>query len=263
MVGAKAQDKGINMTGRLNGKRVLLTGGVANIGLAILKSFIAEGAKIALIDIDAERGEQLEKENSSQVRFICTDLAKDDDIRNAVITAEQWLDGIDTMCLNAGVQLSGSIDELPVEKWDLTFTINVRANYLLVREALPHLKAAGSSSIVMMSSLAGKRGGPGITAYSASKAAVIGMTNGFALELARFNIRVNAVCPGWIDTPFNKPIIDFMGGRDVQDNLVSRVVPLGRQASPDEVAPMFVFLASDESSYITAQALNIDGGAYN
>lgn len=249
--------------GRLDGKRVILTGGVANIGLAILKSFIDEGARIALIDIDAARGEQLERQYAPQVRFIRTDLAKDDQIRSAIASAQDWLGGVDTMCLNAGVQLSGSIDQLPVEQWDLTFAINVRANYLLVREALPYLKAAGSSSVVMMSSLAGKRGGPGITAYSASKAAVIGMTNSFALELARFGIRVNAVCPGWIDTPFNKPIIDFMGGRDVQDSLVSRAVPLGRQASPEEVAPMFVFLASDESSYITAQALNIDGGAYN
>lgn len=251
------------MTDRLHGKRVLLTGGVANIGLEILQAFIAEGATVALVDIDAERGEKLEQALAPKVRFIHADLTDTGQIGAAVRTAQDWMGGLDTLVLNAGIQLSGAIHELPVEKWDLTFAINVRANYILVREALPYLKAAGKSSIVMMSSLAGKRGGPGITAYSASKAAVIGMTNSFALELAPHGIRVNAVCPGWIDTPFNTPIIDFMGGRGVQDNLVARVVPLGRQASPAEVAPMFVFLASDESSYITAQALNIDGGAYN
>lgn len=251
------------MTDRLKGKKVLLTGGVANIGLEILRAFLAEGATVALVDIDAARGEQLERDHAPAVRFIRTDLSDEGQIRGAVLAAQDWMGGIDTLCLNAGIQLSGGIHELPVEKWDLTFAINVRANYILVREALPALKAAGKSSIVLMSSLAGKRGGPGITAYSASKAAVIGMANSFALELAPHGIRVNAVCPGWIDTPFNKPIIDFMGGRDVQDSIVARAVPLGRQAQPAEVAPTFVFLASDESSYITAQAINIDGGAYN
>lgn len=251
------------MTDRLRGKRVLLTGGVANIGLEILQAFLAEGATVTLVDIDATRGEALQRELAPRVRFIRTDLTDASQIAAAVDAAQDWMGGLDTLVLNAGIQLSGAIDELPVEKWDLTFTINVRANYLLVRAALPHLKAAGKASVVMMSSLAGKRGGPGITAYSASKAAVIGMTNSFALELAPHGIRVNAVCPGWIDTPFNKPIIDFMGGRGAQDTLVARAVPLGRQASPAEVAPMFVFLASDEASYITAQAINIDGGAYN
>lgn len=251
------------MTERLRGKRVLLTGGVANIGLEILRAFLAEGATVALVDIDAARGKTLEQEFLPRVRFFQADLADETQIRAAVLAAEGWMGGIDTLCLNAGVQISGRIDELPVEKWDLTFTINVRANFILVREALPFLKAAGRSTITLMSSLAGKRGGPGITAYSASKAAVIGMANSFALELAPYGIRVNAVCPGWIDTPFNKPIIDFMGGRSAQDSLVARAVPLGRQAQPSEVAPTFVFLASDESSYITAQAINIDGGAYN
>lgn len=251
------------MTDRLKGKRVFLTGGVGNIGLEILKGFVAEGAIVTVADIDSQRGEKLEKEMAPKVRFIRTDLTDDNQINAAVAQAHAWMGGLDTLCLNAGVQISGRIDELPVEKWDLTFAINVRANYIIIRAALGFLKAAGKSSITLMSSLAGKRGGPGITAYSASKAAVIGMANSFALELAPFGIRVNAVCPGWIDTPFNKPIIDFMGGRNVQDNLVSRAVPLGRQASASEVAPMFVFLASDEASYITAQAMSIDGGAYN
>ena len=251
------------MADRLRGKRVLLTGGVANIGLEILRAFLSEGATVTLVDIDAARGEKLEQELSPQVRFIRADLTDEAQIRAAVLAAEKWMGGIDTLCLNAGIQVSGGIHELPVEKWDLTFTINVRANYILVRESLAFLKVGGKSTITLMSSLAGKRGGPGITAYSASKAAVIGMANSFALELAPHGIRVNAVCPGWVDTPFNGPIIGFLGGKDAQKDLVSRAVPLGRQAMPSEVAPTFVFLASDESSYITAQAINIDGGAYN
>lgn len=150
------------MTDRLRGKRVLLTGGVANIGLEILRAFLAEGATVTLVDIDAARGKTLEQEFAPRVRFVQADLADEAQIRAAVLAAEGWMGGIDTLCLNAGVQISGRIDELPVEKWDLTFTINVRANFILVREALPFLKAAGRSTITLMSSLAGKRGGPGI-----------------------------------------------------------------------------------------------------
>jgi NAD(P)-dependent dehydrogenase (short-subunit alcohol dehydrogenase family) len=173
------------------------------------------------------------------------------------------MNGLDTLCLNAGIQLSGKIDDFSSADWDRTFAINVRSGFLFVKEALPFLRAAGHSSITFMASLAGKRGGPGLLCYSASKAATIGMTNSLALELAPDGVRVNAVCPGWVDTPFNQPIIDFMGGSARQDEVVHGNVPLGRQARPDEIAPLFVYLASDESSYVTAQAINVDGGAYN
>ena len=102
-----------------------------------------------------------------------------------------------------------------------------------------------------------------MTAYSASKGAVIAFGTALAMELARDNIRVNTICPGWVDTPFNQPAIDFMGGRTQQENVVKQIVPLGRQAIPSEIAPLFVYLASDESSYMTAQAITIDGGVYN
>lgn len=102
-----------------------------------------------------------------------------------------------------------------------------------------------------------------MTAYSASKGAVIAFTTSLAMELAADNIRVNAICPGWVDTAFNQPAIDFMGGRAEQDKAVAAVVPLGRQAVSSEIAPMFVYLASDESAYMTAQAITIDGGVHN
>jgi dihydroanticapsin dehydrogenase len=114
-----------------------------------------------------------------------------------------------------------------------------------------------------MSSLAGKRGGPGRAAYSSAKAAVIGMGNSLAAELAPFKIRVNTLCPGWIDTPFNRPAIDFIGGDATVAAMVAATVPLGRQGTPDEVAPMYVYLLSDESAYVTSQALIIDGGSYS
>ncbi|MGI8399950.1 SDR family NAD(P)-dependent oxidoreductase [Agrobacterium deltaense] len=251
------------MSGRLSGKRVLLTGGVANIGLAILEAFVAEGATVSVVDIDSTRGAEVEKRFGERVRFIKADISKEDEIEAAISRSVDWMGGLDTLCLNAGIQLSGKLEEFTTSNWDKVFAINVRANFIFARESVKHLRAAKKASIVMMSSLAGKRGAPGLLSYSSSKAAVIGLTTTLALELARDGIRVNAVCPGWIDTPFNQPAIEYLGGRDKQESLVPILIPLGRQASPEEVAPLFVYLASDEASYVTAQAINVDGGIYN
>lgn len=251
------------MTGRLLGKRVLLTGGVANIGLAILESLVAEGATVSVVDIDAQKGATVEQRFDDRVKFFKADVSHEEEISAVVAQSAAWMKGVDTLCLNAGIQLSGKLEDFSASDWDKVFAINVRANFLFVREAVRHLRQADKASVVIMSSLAGKRGAPGLLAYSASKAAVIGMTTTLALELASDGIRVNAVCPGWIDTPFNQPVIDYLGGREKQESLVPIVIPLGRQATPQEVAPLFIYLASDESSYVTAQSINVDGGIYN
>lgn len=251
------------MIGRLNGKRILLTGGVANIGYEVLRNFVAEGAKVSVLDINDSKAKDLKTTFGEQVAFFKTDLSDESGIQTSISRSAVWMGGIDCLCLNAGVQTSAKIEDLTIPDWDRIYAINVRANFILVRDSLRYLKEGKSSSIIMTSSLAGKRGAPGLLAYSSSKAAVIGMTTTLALELAPHGIRVNAVCPGWIDTSFNNPVIERLGGTDKLREIVSALVPLGRQASVAEVAPMFVYLASDEASYITAQAFNIDGGVYN
>ena len=127
---------------------------------------------------------------------------------------------------------------------------------------MPYLRLRGGGAIVNVASLAGLKGGPGMTAYSASKGAIVAFTKALAAELAPDTIRVNAMCPGWIDTPFNQPAIDFMGGREAQEAVVRQIVPLQRQGTPDEIAAGILFLASDASSYMTGQALVIDGGVF-
>jgi dihydroanticapsin dehydrogenase len=140
--------------------------------------------------------------------------------------------------------------------------VNPRSCFLGAKYGVPYLRERGGGSIVNVSSLAGLKGGPGMTAYSASKGAIIAFTRALAEELAPDNIRANSVCPGWIDTPFNEPAIEFMGGRAQQEEMVQQTVPLKRQGRPEEIAPGILYLASDASSYVTGQELVIDGGFF-
>ncbi|WP_347312091.1 SDR family NAD(P)-dependent oxidoreductase [Defluviimonas sp. SAOS-178_SWC] len=251
------------MTRRLQGKRVIFTGGVTNIGREVVELFQAEGARMVVADIDRDAGRALAEALGDGVNFVHVDVTDEDSVRRMIEAGVETLGGLDVLCQNAGAQRSGKVTEFAAEDWDMLFRVNARAHFFGAKYAVPHLRKAGKGAIVNTSSLAGQRGGGGMTAYSATKGAVIAFSTALAIELAPDNIRVNTICPGWVDTPFNKPAIDFMGGRGNQDDIVARTVPLGRQAHPSEMAPLFVYLASDESSYMTAQAITIDGGVYN
>lgn len=251
------------MTGRLAGKKIILTGGVNNIGKETAIHFVREGARVVIGDIDEAGGRRTAAEIGANAHFVGVDVTREDAVREFVEQGVAWLGGLDVLAQNAGLQHSGLVTEFEAARWDALFAVNSRAHFFGAKYAVPHLRRAGKGSIINTSSLAGQRGGPGLTAYSASKGAVIAFSTALAMELAKDNIRVNTICPGWVDTPFNQPAISFMGGRETQESVVRAIVPLGRQAQSSEIAPLFVFLASDESSYMTAQALTIDGGVYN
>lgn len=251
------------MVGRLAGKRIIITGAVNNIGRAAAQQFVIEGARVVVADIDAAAGHRTAEELGSGAHFIKADVTKEDEVRELVEQGVAWLGGLDVLVQNAGIQHSGFVTDFDAPKWDALFAVNARAHFFGAKYAIPHLRKSGKGSIINTSSLAGKRGGPGMTAYSASKGAVIAFSTALAMELAKDNIRVNTICPGWVDTPFNQPAIDLMGGRTSQEAVVKSIVPLGRQAVPSEIAPLYVYLASDESSYMTAQAITIDGGVHN
>lgn len=251
------------MSGRLQGKRIILTGGVANIGKEAAKAFVAEGARVVVGDLNEKAGQATVAELGKAAHFVAVDVTKEESVRNLIEKGVGWLGGLDVLVQNAGLQHSGKVTDFDASRWDALFSVNARAHFFGAKYAVPHLRRSGKGSIVNTASLAGQRGGPGMTAYSASKGAVIAFGTALAMELARDNIRVNTICPGWVDTPFNQPAIDFMGGRGTQEEVVRAIVPLGRQAVPSEIAPLFVYLASDESSYMTAQALTVDGGVYN
>ena len=249
------------MTKRLDGKRIVITGAVSNIGREAAILFVKEGAHVVIGDIDEKAGQATAHELGAM--FVKVDVTREDSVKQFIETAAEKLGGIDVLVQNAGLQRSGLMTEFAATDWDALFAVNSRAHFFGAKYAVPHLRRSGKGSIVNTSSLAGQRGGTGLTAYSASKGAVIAFGTALAMELAPDNIRVNTICPGWVDTPFNQPAIDFMGGRMTQDEVVRRIVPLQRQAQSSEIAPLFVYLASDESSYVTAQAITIDGGVYN
>jgi NAD(P)-dependent dehydrogenase (short-subunit alcohol dehydrogenase family) len=249
------------MSNRLQGKRIIITGAVSNIGKEAAKSFVDEGAKVVIGDINEKAGQQTAKEIGAH--FIKVDVTQEESVSDFVNSAVKELGGLDVLVQNAGLQRLGKVTDFATSDWDAIFAVNSRAHFFGAKYAVPHLRKSGRGSIINTSSLAGKRGGPGTTAYSSSKGAVIAFGTALALELAPDNIRVNTVCPGWVDTAFNEPAISFMGGRASQEEFVKRVVPLQRQGQSSEIAPLFVYLASDESSYLTAQAIIIDGGIFN
>jgi NAD(P)-dependent dehydrogenase (short-subunit alcohol dehydrogenase family) len=248
---------------RLKGKRIIITGAVDNIGKEAVLAFLAEGARVVIGDINETKGRAAEAELGPNVRFLRVDLTSEADIRKFIADGVAWLGGLDVLCQNAGLQIAGGILGESLEDFDRQYAVNARAQFIAAKAAVPHFKAAGQGSIVNMASICGIKGAPGLVGYSASKGASVMLTNALARGLGHDNIRVNAICPGWVDTPFNDPIVNLIGGKDVQQAGIDANTPLGRQARADEIAPLYVYLASDESSFVTGQAWIIDGGVHN
>ena len=250
---------------QLQDKVAIITGAATGIGRATALLFAREGASVIVADInedDAQRTVADIKGEGADARFVRTDVSEAEDVQALMERTAEEMGGIDVIVNNAGAQRSGAVTEFQESEWDLLMHINPRSCFLGAKYGVPYLRKRGGGSIVNVSSLAGLKGGAGMTAYSASKGAIIAFTRALAEELAPDNIRANSVCPGWIDTPFNEPAIEFMGGRAQQEDMVQQTVPLKRQGTPEEIAPGILYLASDASSYVTGQELVIDGGFF-
>jgi NAD(P)-dependent dehydrogenase (short-subunit alcohol dehydrogenase family) len=250
---------------QLQGKVAIITGAATGIGRATALLFAKEGASVVVADInedDAQRTVADIEDKGGSARFVQTDVSEAEDVQALMERSAEEMSGIDVIVNNAGAQRSGAVTEFEESEWDLLMRVNPRSCFLGAKYGVPYLRERGGGSIVNVSSLAGLKGGPGMTAYSASKGAIIAFTRALAEELAPDNIRANSVCPGWIDTPFNEPAIEFMGGRAQQEEMVQQTVPLKRQGTPEEIAPGILYLASDASSYVTGQELVIDGGFF-
>lgn len=248
--------------GRFAGKAALVTGAAHGIGRATAQRLGREGARLVLVDLDGDRlaatagafaGAGLE------AHAIVADISDDGAASEAVASALQAVGRIDIVHNNAGRLRAGSVVDVTVEEWDRTYAVNIRALFLMCRAVIPSLLAQGGGAIVNTASTSGLVGEAGIAAYCSSKGAVINLTRQLAAEYSRHGIRVNCVCPGWIPTGFNDPVLTGLSEAEVQA-MVEATVPAGRQGSADEVAAAVAFLASDDASYICGHALVVDGG---
>lgn len=232
------------------GKRVAVTGGASGIGAATVELLREQGAHVVVLDISDSGGPDVIK----------VDVSDEAEVAGAIDRTVGMLGGLDAVVNIAGIQRSGAVHELDATDWDDQLRINARSCFLTSKHAVPHLRQSGGGSIVTTASAAGLKGFAGMTAYSASKGAVIAFTRTLAVELAPDGIRANCICPGWVDTPFNNPVISFEGGKEAHLSNVGRSVPLGREAAPTEIANWCAYLVSDASGYMTGQSIAVDGG---
>jgi NAD(P)-dependent dehydrogenase (short-subunit alcohol dehydrogenase family) len=244
------------------GKRVVLVGCAANIGRATALAFAQHGARLFLVDINdgAIETADMAKEHGVGAEFHRADMTDAAEAQAMFDAAAGRMGGVDVILNNAGIQRAAPVTELATDVWDATMRVNAGSCFLSAKYGVPHLESAGGGVIVNMASLAGVHGVPGLTAYCASKGAIVAFTRALAVEVAAKGIRANVLCPGFIDTSFNAPVIAYMGGDQKVAENIRRDVPLGRQGRPEEIASAFLFLASDMSSYMTGQALTVDGG---
>jgi NAD(P)-dependent dehydrogenase (short-subunit alcohol dehydrogenase family) len=248
---------------RLDGKVVLITGGAGAIGRATALRCAEEGGIVIVADFDAAALDRTASElrtRGAEVYPIQVDVTSDPSVRSMVDRLVADHGRVDVLFTSAGALVSGSVVDTSLEDWDRTLAVNLTGTFLCARSVIPVMLAGGGGSIVLMSSTAGLVAEPAIAAYCASKGAVLMLGRQMALDFARQAIRVNVICPGWIDTPFNAVAIEASGGADALAPFIDTMVPLGRQGEPAEVADVVVFLASDESRYMTGSVVVADGG---
>ncbi|ANZ60216.1 SDR family NAD(P)-dependent oxidoreductase [Secundilactobacillus paracollinoides] len=238
----------------LNNVTALVTGASSGMGKATAENFVEHGAKVIMTDLNEKDGQALQEMLGDNAIFIKLDVSSYDEWQQVVADGEKKFGPINVLVNNAGIGIMGTIDDITPEQYDKVIKVNQYSVYYGMKTILPSMRKAGKGSIINLSSIGGLVGMPGSIAYGASKFAVRGMTKDMALELAHDNIRVNSVHPGTIDTPILNGV-----PQDQQDE-IKKIIPLGRNGRPEELANVMNFLASDESSYITGAELVADGG---
>src|SRR5688500_2397673 len=235
------------MTGRLQGKVAIVTGAASGIGKATAALFAREGASVIGADVAAADN------------VVAADAGREEDVTRLVEQAERDHGGLDIFFANAGISGGlASIFEQTPEDWQEILRINLIGPFLAIKHAAPRLKARGGGSIICTASVAGIRAGAGGPAYSASKAGVIRLVRSAAVQLCESNVRVNAICPGLIETGMTQGIYDMARAAGKQE-MIGQLNPLRRGGEPSEIAHAALFLASDESSYVNGHAMVVDG----
>ncbi len=248
---------------RLAGKVAIITGGGSGIGRASAIRFAAEGARLVVVDWKPEGGcetvARIQAEGGEAV-FVEADVSKEADVQRMVATAVDTFGGLDTLVNNAAVQVFGTIPETSTSDWHKVMDVNLKGAYLGCKYAIPHMIIQGGGCIVNMSSALGFVGDPAMPAYGATKGGILAMTKAMAQAHGRQNIRVNCICPGDVDTPIVQEYFDRQPDPAAARREVAAHYALGRIAQPEEIAHVALFLASDESSFLTGTAIVADGG---
>lgn len=257
------------MSKTLAGKTAFITGAASGIGLEIAKAFAGEGAKVIISDLNAEKSEQvvlaLREKGVEAIAAPC-DVTNEEAFKNSLDLASKTFGEIDILVNNAGLQYVSPIEEFPTEKFELLIKVMLTAPFIGIKNVFPFMKQQGFGRIINMASINGVIGFAGKAAYNSAKHGVIGLTRVAALEGAEYGITVNALCPGYVDTPLVRNQLSDLaktrnvGLEDVVEEVLFPLVPQKRLLSVSEIADYAVFLASDKARGVTGQAVILDGG---
>jgi 3-oxoacyl-[acyl-carrier protein] reductase len=247
------------MSNRLDGKTALVTGAASGMGRAIAREFLAEGANVAFVDINADAvASEVVQHDAKNVLALSGDISQTDDVEKMVAEAITRFGQIDVLVNCAGI-LDGyaTVLETSDELWDRIMNVNLKGAFLVSRAVLANMVTRGAGSIVNIASIAGLVAGGGGAAYTAAKHGIVGLTRQTTYDFGKAGIRANAICPGAIETAMTREILDS-GDAAVMD--IIRSVPAGRHGQPEEVAKLALYLASDESAFVQGSVIAIDGG---
>lgn len=246
--------------GRLDGKIALITGAAGGIGKVTAKRFLEEGAKVVLVDLSQDALDQVksELESSGEVTAITADVSKEEDVENYVNKTVEKYDKIDIFFNNAGIEGKvAPIVEQDVQNLDNVLSVNVRGVFLGLKHVLRVMEKQGYGSVINTSSVAGLSGSPNVTPYIASKHAVVGLTKATAIEMAHAGVRVNSIHPSPVNTRMMRSLEK---GMETDEETLAKSIPLARYGESEDIANLVLFLASDESTFITGVQYRVDGG---
>jgi NAD(P)-dependent dehydrogenase (short-subunit alcohol dehydrogenase family) len=244
---------------RLIAKVAIITGGASGIGRAAAELFARESARVVVADVQQAAGQMVVqhiRDAGGQALFVQTDVAQENQVEQLMTKAMEVFGGVDVLFSNAGIGLAQSAANTSLEDWQRILDINLRGAFLCAKHVIPLMQQRGGGSIVIDASANGLMAEVELAAYCASKGGLIALTRSLALDYGPDKIRVNCLCPGYIDTPINAEYFTIPGARERAGQLHA----LGRIGTPEEVAYAALFLASDESSFVTGSVLAVDGG---
>lgn len=248
------------MSSRLAGKIAVVTGAGSGIGRACALALAREGSQVALVGRRRNRLEEVARHIGGSAFAIEADVSKKNEIDRVLAETEAHFGGLNILLNNAGVLHIGTAEQITEDQWDETFHLNVRGVWLLSRAVLPHMRRAGGGSIINIASVLGINGARNRAAYAASKGAVVLLTKCMAIDHGAENIRVNAICPSFVETELTAKVISQAPHPDKVRQERIGVHPIGRLGKPEDIAGMAVYLASDESSWVTGAVFPVDGG---